>query len=120
MSSVNYKKMAKTARAGIAAIIAHNSTDTRIVKDHSNKDIDKSRTADNWQLYDMGYRDTYSKFLSRIKEIDSVVDENGKQVCNQRSNRIEAMYLEMRAARSTSGIRNPIGFVIEPLNMMIL
>ena len=95
MSSINYKKMAKTARAGIAAIIAHNSTDTRLQKDHSTKDIDKSRTADNWQLYKMGYRDTYDKFLSRIKEIDSVLDENGKQVCNQRSNRIEAIYLEI-------------------------
>ena len=95
MSSVNYQKMQKSARAGIAAIIAHNSTDTRIAKDHSNQDIDKSRTADNWQLYDMGYRDTYEKFLSRIKEIDSVVDGNGKQVCNQRSNRVEAMFLEI-------------------------
>lgn len=55
----------KYKRADVVKILNHNSTIPRLKHNHSNLDIDKSRTKDNIVFYDGGYED-YKKTLESV------------------------------------------------------
>lgn len=66
MASINVAKY----KAGPAmAIMMHGATDQRLLRNHSNPDIDKSRTADNMALYEGGYTADVARYKSRLEEL---------------------------------------------------
>lgn len=87
MASVDWKKV-KTPNE-IKAIMFHNSKDTRSrTKEHSNTDIDKSKTAQNYSLDGLSYAERCRRYDERIAELDRTTNTN------KRKDRVTAICLE--------------------------
>ena len=85
MASVNYLKIKCSADA--KAMLRHCENEERLQHEHSNKDIDKSKTHLNRQL--MSYEDSCSFYDNRIKELDN----NGNK--NKRKDRVTMFGLDI-------------------------
>lgn len=75
MASVNYLKIKFSADA--KAMLRHCENDERLQHEHSNKDIDKSKTYLNRQL--RSYEDSCSFYDNRIKELDNSSNKNKRK-----------------------------------------
>lgn len=87
MASVDFKKL--HSRQDVAAMLRHSCADTRMQHKHSNRDIDKSRTAGNM---DTGtYTQALAVYDARIQELDARPGQN------RRSDRVTCFGLEVPA-----------------------
>lgn len=77
MASVNWHKC--NGSRSTKSIIRHCVTDTRLKQNHSNTDIDKSLTEQNWSLYGLNYADLCAKYDARINDLDSTTNDNKRK-----------------------------------------
>lgn len=68
---------AKTTQQ-VKAWFRHNSKEERIEANHSNTDIDKSRTPLNWSYRGLGYKERCAAYDKRMSEIDTGKPGSGK------------------------------------------
>lgn len=92
MSSVDYKKL-KT-KADAAALIRHCDETERLKHEHANKEIDKTQTYKNKNLFNLNYKETIEKLKARIDFLDKTTNTN------KRKDRVEAFSLCITAAES--------------------
>lgn len=85
MASVNYKKC-KRGSGDAGAIMRHSDRDERLKHEHSNEQIDKSRTSQNEQMW--GYNRAVGALRERLAELDATSNTN------RRKDRVEAFALE--------------------------
>lgn len=79
MARINNLKLQANNRGRMCACIAHN---LRTHDNHSNKDIDPSKSGENVILYDLDYNQTVKRLYDRLAEI-------GKTNTNKRKDRVE-------------------------------
>lgn len=78
MASCDWQKMKGGTEA--KAIMRHSTPDTRLKDNHSNKDIDKGRTADNISLGAMGsYGEACRAYDARLAELDAQPGANKRK-----------------------------------------
>lgn len=78
MASCDWQKMKGGTEA--KAIMRHSTPDTRLKDNHSNKDIDKGRTADNISLGAMGsYEEACRAYDARLAELDAQPGANRRK-----------------------------------------
>ena len=87
MASIGYLKL-KT-RNDIRGVLRHCDPKCRMEDQHSNVDIDKSKTAQNMQYLPCNFVDTYNRFTRMIRELDTVPG------ANKRKDRVEAFALNI-------------------------
>ena len=88
MASVDWKKI-KTPNE-VKAVLFHNSKETRTkTKEHSNADIDPTRTAGNYSLDGLTYAARCKRYDDRIAQLDSTTNTN------KRKDRVTAICLAL-------------------------
>lgn len=92
MSSVDYKKIKN--RADAAALIRHCDETERLKHEHANKEIDKTQTYKNKNLFNLNYKETIEKLKSRIDFLDKTTNTN------KRKDRVEAFSLCITAVEN--------------------
>lgn len=87
MASANFKKC---KGSDASAIIRHCDSAERLKHEHSNKEIDLSRTKDNLTWFrELSYRDTMKRLKDRIAYLDATTNTN------HRSDRVESYAIEI-------------------------
>lgn len=88
MASVNFKKLKN--RGAVRAIIQHCDKEERLRHEHRNRDIDKTKTANNLTFYpELDYKATMQRFKDRIAYLDNTTNTN------KRKDRTEAFALNI-------------------------
>lgn len=77
MASVNWMKMKSASEA--KAVMRHCDADERLKHEHSNKQIDKSKTGQNYVYFRGSYSDMCAKYDDRIKQLDSTTNRNRRK-----------------------------------------
>lgn len=96
MASINFEKLHTSDN--VAGLIMHNDSEQRQIHNHTNPDIDKSKSHENVDLLgDLSYADKKKIFEERIK----FLDENGNK--NKRKDRVVALAVYVPAP---TGIEN--------------
>lgn len=94
MASVDYKKL-KT-KADAAALIRHCDETERLKHEHANKEIDKTQTYKNKNLFNLNYKETIEKLKARIDFLDKTTNTN------KRKDRVEMFALCIPATENMS------------------
>lgn len=89
MASVDWSKKCHGGTES-KQVLRHCDKDMRIQGEHANKQIDKTRSANNWQMYD-GYNTTCERLNSKLDELDKVPG------ANKRKDRVTMQCLEYPA-----------------------
>ena len=89
MASVDFKKLHGTGE--VAAMLRHNDTIERLKHEHSNIDIDKTRTQNNIDYGGRDYTTTLERYKQRIAELDAMPG------ANRRKDRVTAFSLVIPA-----------------------
>lgn len=89
MASANWMKVKGGTHA--KAIMQHCDKDQRLQHDHSNKDIDKNRTPDNWTMRGLSYAEVCAVYDARIARLDSVPG------ANKRKDRVTCVFVDVPA-----------------------
>lgn len=92
MASVDYKKLKSSNEA--AAMIRHSDETERLKHEHSNEEIDKTKTKKNINIYNLSYKDTMQKLRDRIKKLDETTNTN------KRKDRVECFSLVIPATEN--------------------
>lgn len=80
MASCEFKGGKCKSKQQAKAYLRHNDKDRReATKEHSNKDIDKSKTSLNVDLLNMSYEDKCKKYDDRISELDATTNTNKRK-----------------------------------------
>lgn len=88
MASVDWKKI-KTPNK-VKSVLFHNSKETRAkIKEHSNADIDPTRTPLNYSFDGLTYAERCKRYDDRIAQLDSTTNTN------KRKDRVTAICLEI-------------------------
>ena len=74
MASVDYKKCKSAGHA--KAIMRHSEKEERLKHEHSNREIDKSRTENNSSLFGLSYEEMCRKYDERIRTLDETTNTN--------------------------------------------
>lgn len=77
MASVDYKKIKN--RADAAALIRHCDETERLKHEHANKEIDKTQTYKNKNLFNLNYKETIEKLHNRIDFLDKTTNTNKRK-----------------------------------------
>ena len=96
MASVNYSNGKHKGATAAKAQFRHSAEDERSKNNHSNKQIDKTKTKDNFSLKGMSYSDLSGTYDERIK----VLDENTNK--NKRKDRVTLFSLNIPAPENLS------------------
>jgi hypothetical protein len=78
MASVNWSK--GKCHGGVEAkrLLRHNDKEMRLKDNHANKNIDKTRTHLNWQMY-TGYNATCDRYHEKLDELDAMPGANKRK-----------------------------------------
>ena len=87
MASVNYAKLHGAGEA--KAMMRHCDSEERLTHEHSNADLDKSRTELNTSIEGLSYSQACDKYDRRIAELDA------KEGANRRKDRVTCMGLNV-------------------------
>lgn len=80
MASVDFKKISDMSKA--KGLIVHCDEDERLVRDHKNKDIDKSLTRYNFSTLffsDVSAEEKYQRLVDRLQYLDSTTNKNHRK-----------------------------------------
>lgn len=77
MASVNWLKIKGAAAA--KAMMRHSDSEERLKHEHSNKQLDKTKTALNYHFYAGSYEDACRKYDARIEQLDSTTNKNKRK-----------------------------------------
>lgn len=80
MASVDFKKISDMSKA--KGLIIHCDEDERVIRDHKNKDIDKSLTHYNFStlfLSDLSAEEKYQRLVDRLQYLDSTTNKNHRK-----------------------------------------
>lgn len=77
MASVNFMKCKTVGEA--KAMIRHCDKEERLKHEHSNKEINKESTKDNFDFTRLGYQEVCAKYDDRIKNLDETTNTNKRK-----------------------------------------
>jgi len=79
MASVNFSNGKHKGATAAKAQFRHSAEDERSQTNHSNKQIDKTKTKDNFSLKDLSYSDLCETYDERIKMLDESTNKNKRK-----------------------------------------
>lgn len=79
MAGVQFKGGKHKGAVQAKAMFRHNKQDERLETNHTNPDIDKTKTEFNISYYGLSYREICDKYDKRISELDSVTNRNKRK-----------------------------------------
>lgn len=94
MASVNFMKCKSAGE--VKAMLRHCDKEERLKHEHSNKEIDKTKTVENISYSRLGYTDICKKYDARIKFLDETTNTN------KRSDRVSCFGLTIPACEGMS------------------
>lgn len=77
MASVNWMKIKGAAAA--KAMMRHSDSEERLKHEHSNKQLDKTKTALNYHYFAGSYEDACRKYDDRIAQLDATTNKNKRK-----------------------------------------
>lgn len=85
MASIHYGKIKSTAQ--VKAWLRHCDSEQRLIREHKNEHIDKSKISENINFMCLSYEESCERFSERIKELDNSTNRN------KRKDRVQAFGL---------------------------